>query len=1205
MREMTTGPIRPNRLSLAVSLALASLVAGNAALAQDTQATVQDQPAAVKEKNGEMHTLQVLVVGTRLSQQSSIDRKKNAATAIDSIVAEDVGSLPDRNVGEAISRMAGIAVDRGDYGEGIGVSVRGNGADLTRVELDGQAVSSAGGTDMNGGGDGRGTEFRQLSADLIKSVDVVKGSTADMTEGSLGGGIIIKTRTGLDFKKPFASLRLSGTQSNLNKKWEPDANLILSNKFLDGRLGLLLNASSITLDNESHQFHTVVNGQNGYSRLLDFDNSPEKTFSFRPDTLDMDNPASTLPDGVFGTWKGNTPQELLTKAAAAKTKADCTAPGFFPTLTATDLAGLSSKNRDGAISTRNNEQLTCLNQWNDYTPTMNRYILKRQIDKRENLDLRADFKVNSELSVYAKGSYSRRKVDDNFVTFGLGGFGINDAGSYTDTANVRSPVPGSGYYLYPDQMNWGKTGLIKGSVSTIDPSSVVVDANHHVTQFKFNNGGTNTDQIHNEMGTDTRYLQLGGEFKRGGFKAEFMFGDSESKFYRADKRASFGSPYDYATATLQPDGLWTYAFPPDYKLDDPSNYTTLVTPKDPKQPLRTANQPIATWAPQLRETSERTAKLDLTYALPSSVPFFERIKAGFNLRDTGSDSWTPGRSGWTVQSAQGSTPAIYMPTQYLRSTIVGCQDTAGSLATGGTPCQYGWFPSTSATTALQGQSVVPMSVFQEMVSASMTQNATPTRFFNGAKDRPAELLDNWRQLDIEKVWAIGGVPNANFDCMKSCTASDGKVYEQPVSRVRERTEALYLMSDFSLDHIPFTQRALPFGWQLTGNVGYRYIRNRVQGTGSQTFVSILETDKYDPLNRDAPEGIVTTTYTKNTTIEAVTHDFLPVYNLAMWVVPDQVVVRYNRAKTVARPPVSRLLANGSCTYDQRNLDSGADVDMTCNTMGNPALKGQMNLNQNLSIEYYPNKDTMFSASAYKQKGLVGPNTTQLVSAPVFAGSNVVNPATGQALGDIIFDYRTYIDGLPRDRTGVEFSSKTAFTFLPWKLRFTGLDANFTRQHSSTTDRPAVDLITGEPLPPSGEPKYSYNLALWYDDGKFAARLALQAVAKKYSCYAPCSGSSSANGGTGNTYPAVGIFNRTALAWNPNSPNWTDATRYIDGKVSYKFSPSVEFFVEGRNLGNATVRSEQGPGVDYANGAPMLNSYFYPGRRITVGVNLRN
>jgi len=80
--------------------------------------------------------------------------------------------------------------------------------------LDGQGVQSAGGIDMNGGGGGRGVEFRQLSADLIKSVDVVKGSTADMTEGSLGGSVIIKTRTALDFRKPFVSIRTAASQSS-------------------------------------------------------------------------------------------------------------------------------------------------------------------------------------------------------------------------------------------------------------------------------------------------------------------------------------------------------------------------------------------------------------------------------------------------------------------------------------------------------------------------------------------------------------------------------------------------------------------------------------------------------------------------------------------------------------------------------------------------------------------------------------------------------------------------------------------------------------------------------------------------------------------------------------------------------------------------------------------------------------------------------
>jgi predicted porin len=62
---------------------------------------------------------------------------------------------------------------------------------------------------------------------------------------------------------------------------------------------------------------------------------------------------------------------------------------------------------------RGNELATCLNQWNDYTPSLVRNIIKREIDKRQNLDLRADFKVNNELTVYAKGSYNKRNDDNN------------------------------------------------------------------------------------------------------------------------------------------------------------------------------------------------------------------------------------------------------------------------------------------------------------------------------------------------------------------------------------------------------------------------------------------------------------------------------------------------------------------------------------------------------------------------------------------------------------------------------------------------------------------------------------------------------------------------------------------------------------------------------------------------------------------------
>jgi TonB-dependent receptor len=1192
--------LRPSRMNYAVSLALASMVAGSA-MAQDSNTPQeQDSPAArtsTSAPSGAVQTVQV--VGTRRSQQSSIERKKNAATAMDSIVAEDVGTLPDRNIGEAISRMAGIALDRGDFGEGVNVSVRGNGPELTRVELDGQAVSSAGGTDMNGGGDGRGTEFRQLSADLIKSVDVVKGSTADMTEGSLGGGIIIKTRTGLDFKKPFVSLRVAGTQSNLNKKWEPDTNLILSNKYLGGRLGVLLNASSITLDNESHQMQNSQSGNGGLIRPLDFDQSPEKTFTFQPSALDPNNDTIDVPIGSYKNkdgsyWNASTPVELLTRSAAAQTKQDCYRT--FPDLTGTaELANIaSSKDRTNAINARQNELLSCLNQWNDYAPPLLRYIVKRQIDKRQNLDLRTDFKVNHELTVYAKGSYSRRKVDDNYLTYSLGNPSYNTAGTYTDINGVRTPNPGSGYYYY-DTPSWvsGKYG-VNGTVSDIVPGSVVVDATHHLTGFTFNDGGASTDRIHNQMGTTTRYLQLGGEYRHDGLTAEFLAGDSNSSYYRGDKRASFGYDYGQATLTMQPDGLWTYAFPAGTDVNSIANYSKLYPATDPTQPVRT-NTTVLNYTPREGETRERTAKLDLTYALPAAIPFFTRVKGGVNLRDTGSDSWTGGsRSGTMIATAQGDSPAVYLPSAQVRSSFVGCQNTATTTPANG--CQYGYLPSTDGT-ARQGQMVLTPQQYQDIVTKAMTgQLATPTMFFNQAAGRPAELVNNWTSMDIDKLYSMAGVPNMNLDCIKECVASDGKVYQQPVSSVRERTQALYLMADFSLDHIPFTARSLPFGWQLEGNMGYRYVRTKVEGTGQMSFTSITTTPSYDPLNPGAAGGTITSTVTKNTTISSTSHDFMPIYNLALWVVPDKVVVRYNHAKTVARPPVSRLISSGTCTYDETKLeDTTGSEDMSCSTMGNPALRSFTNINQNLSVEYYPNKDTMFSASAYKQEGIVGGAITQHVSNAVFAGTSVVDPLTGKPLADQMFDYNTYINGPASTRRGVEFATKTAFTFLPWKLRYTGLDANYTRQRSDGASL-AVDMLTGLPLPPLGEPKYSYNWALWYDDGKFSARVAVQVVAQKWSGFSPQGARTLGN------IPAV-LAPYVHLPYNPGQPEWTDATRYIDGKIGYKVNKNVELFVEGRNLGNATTSSSQGPSGAYAN-VPTLLGYNYPGRRITVGANFR-
>jgi len=1126
-----------------------------------------------------------VLVSTRRSQQSSIERKKSAPTAQDSIVDADVGTLPDRNIGEAISRIAGIAINRGEFDEGTSFSIRGNGSELTRVELDGQAVRSAGGSDMNGGGDGRATEFRQLSAALIKSVDVVKGATAAMTEGSLGGSILIRTRSSLDFPTSYVALRAAGSRNSLNHRWDPDVNGIFTRRFLDGRLGVLLNVTATRLTNESHQTQVSSNGRDGAMRAIDFDASPEKTFAYLPATLDLGDPSTTRPWATYGTWNAATPYDIVAKSAAAQSKAECYAA--FPVLNTGSgvLTGLGATNKLNAINARNQELASCLNQWNDTNPALLRYFVKRQVDDRQNLDLRTDFRVDRRLALYAKGSFSRRTVDDNALSYSLGNVAVNpDPGKYTDSAQgVRTAVAGTGYATFPDAYSLasGKPPL-QGAVANIDPASVVVDANHHVTRYTLSNAAVFNDQIRNRMGTNTRYLQVGGAYRDHGLAAEFLVGDMRSQFWRGDLRTAWGYNYGAATVALQPNGIWAYTVPSGTDLNDWTRVAALQPAASGTAPQYTANAPQITFSPQLRATAERTARLDLKYALPEALPLLRRLHAGLNLRDTGSDAWAGG--GYTVTPAAGAAPAVTVPGNNVRGSFTGCQPTATA------PCTYGVLPVAGTRSY---QIVLTPLQFQQAVSGALRDPATATRLFDGARGRPDALIDNWTQIDVERLFATIGAPNLDFDCMKTCRGSDGKTYEQPKTSLRERTLAAYVMADFDLD-------GLPFGWQLEGNAGWRAVRTRVAGTGILTFVSKLKTARFDPANPGAAPGYTTSQLTRNTQVAGVTHDFLPIFNLALWVLPDEAVVRYSHAKAVARPGVSKLVPSGTCTYDETLLDAnGAPLAaMSCTTVGNPELRAQANVNQNLAVEWYPNRDTTLGVAAYRQVGHVGaPQADSLQGVKLFAGSDVVDPASGRALGDIPFDLRSWINGAPATRTGVEFSARTAFTFLPWRLRYLGFDANVTRQHSNQ-ERAAVDLLSGAVLGPVGEPKYSFNWALWYDDGAWQARIAVQAVGSKFSCIAPCGDSLS--GYALNAYPNPGGAARNP-AYNPGAPNIIDRTSYVDGKIAWRMNRHLDFFVEGRNLTNQTQTTSIASSP-YADGTPNLQNYYYAGRRITVGAN---
>lgn len=218
------------RTALAVAATQAALICG-AAMAQGTPAVPADKDKA--------QTLETVVVsGQRAALQSAQKIKQNSDEIVDSIVAEDIGKLPDRSVTEVLQRVAGITMDRagGDkvhYSvEGSGVVIRG----LTYVasQLNGRDTFSANG--------GRALSFEDLSPELLAGVDVYKNPSAGMIEGGVSGIVNMRTAMPFDFPGFRGAVSANEKWSDLRRETKPDLSGLLSNNWNTpvGKVGLLL-----------------------------------------------------------------------------------------------------------------------------------------------------------------------------------------------------------------------------------------------------------------------------------------------------------------------------------------------------------------------------------------------------------------------------------------------------------------------------------------------------------------------------------------------------------------------------------------------------------------------------------------------------------------------------------------------------------------------------------------------------------------------------------------------------------------------------------------------------------------------------------------------------------------------------------------------------------------------------------------------------
>jgi iron complex outermembrane recepter protein len=219
---------------LLMGAAVVGLMAGGA--------TAQEQDAT-DESEARQET--VVVTGFRQSLQQAIAIKRNESAIVDAISAEDIADFPDLNLAESLQRIPGVSIDRVG-GEGRQITVRGLGADFTRIRINGmEALATSGASDASGASNrGRGFDFNTFASDLFTELKVTKTSSASIDEGSLGATVDLMTA------RPFsydAGLTAAGSvqlgYNDLTEDTSPRYAGLLSWKDESGKFGALVSVA--------------------------------------------------------------------------------------------------------------------------------------------------------------------------------------------------------------------------------------------------------------------------------------------------------------------------------------------------------------------------------------------------------------------------------------------------------------------------------------------------------------------------------------------------------------------------------------------------------------------------------------------------------------------------------------------------------------------------------------------------------------------------------------------------------------------------------------------------------------------------------------------------------------------------------------------------------------------------------------------------
>jgi iron complex outermembrane receptor protein len=343
-----------------------------------------------------------------------------------------------------------------------------------------------------------------------------------------------------------------------------------------------------------------------------------------------------------------------------------------------------------------------------------------------------------------------------------------------------------------------------------------------------------------------------------------------------------------------------------------------------------------------------------------------------------------------------------------------------------------------------------------------------------------------------------GLPTTANNFAVSNTVSSARAQNQDAT---EEDKGVYAQLDFKHDVMDIPVR---------GNVGVRYVRTN-QATSA--FLSVPNVN-----------GVAQAPTYQTATQEY--SDTLPSLNLNVEPIKD-VLVRFGASKVMSRPTLQTLTPAGSINLERRTYSGG-----------NPTLDPIRGTTYDLNLEWYKDKDTLFSVGYFFKD--MKTYIQRTAHEDTFASLGF-DPALGAAEGidaSTPFTITNWVNtdgGLIR---GYEINLQKTFNFLPAPFNNMGGVVNYTHVDSKMKYRLSPTSAVETVADLLGMSPKSANLTLYYETDKFSARV------------------------TG-AYRS-GYINQL-LPGSGSEFGGKNSTTNVDAQISYNFSKNLTLTLQAVNL----------------------------------------